>query len=397
MLNPYSSGSDPTIRHIPKFGGELWFVDGGISSSGDGKTPDGAFKTIGEAITACAAGDAITIMAATYTETGIDLNKNSVEIWSEIGVIIDPASGTGFTVSANYCKILGQMLITPNAAPGLTVSGQGSYFQDVKNNGGTIGYNITGPGNEFLNCRATGVSVDAFYIAAGQQKLKECSTVGAGGATYGFRIANGSSTGLLDRCTSVNHATSGFYIDTGSASWTVLNCSSGAGDGKWRDIDDNSTWSGFIYRDTVYKQLTLDNSHAYNLFMVVGAVEILEIYGHVTTTLVGANTDVSFQLYSSTGTDAITKAVDADLGTADIGSLAIKTEDPGKVLSILLSGAPSVDKTADPKKKGAVLVADVTQDTYIRWVCGGNDDTSGAMHFHLKWRPLTDEGMITPV
>ena len=42
-----SAGNDPTVRHIPKFGGELWFVNDGMASSGDGTTPDEAFKTIG--------------------------------------------------------------------------------------------------------------------------------------------------------------------------------------------------------------------------------------------------------------------------------------------------------------------------------------------------------------
>ena len=56
--------------HIPKFGGELWFVSKGSGSdSNDGTTPDTAFETIGAAISACAAGDGITIMAGTYTET----------------------------------------------------------------------------------------------------------------------------------------------------------------------------------------------------------------------------------------------------------------------------------------------------------------------------------------
>ncbi len=79
-------GSDPTIRHIPKFTGEIWYVDGvSGSDANNGQVPDQGFLTIGMAITTCAAGDALQISAATYTEDNLDINKNAVELWAEIG------------------------------------------------------------------------------------------------------------------------------------------------------------------------------------------------------------------------------------------------------------------------------------------------------------------------
>ena len=41
----------------------------------------------------------------------------------------------------------------------------------------------------------------------------------------------------------------------------MLDCSSGRGDGKQRDIDDSNTWSNFVYPETKYKEVVLDNSH----------------------------------------------------------------------------------------------------------------------------------------
>jgi len=106
MYRLSSASSDATIRHIPKFGGEIWFVSAtNGSDTNDGRNPDSAFATIGAAISACSAGDAITVMAGTYTETGLDLNKNSIEVWFEIGSIIDPASGVCLTISGNYCWV----------------------------------------------------------------------------------------------------------------------------------------------------------------------------------------------------------------------------------------------------------------------------------------------------
>jgi len=31
------------------------------------------------------------------------------------------------------------------------------------------------------------------------------------------------------------------------------------------------------------------------------------------------------------------------------------------------------------------------------WVCGGDNDTSGDIHFHIVWRPLTDNGFVEVV
>ncbi len=107
----------------------------------------------------------------------------------------------------------------------------------------------------------------------------------------------------------------------------------------------------------------------------------MEIYGHVVTGLAGANTNCYWQLYSSGGNDNITKTTDGNLGAAIIGTVIIKTEDAGKKLIVLSAATPAVDKTADPKKKAAILTADADQTTYIRWMCDGNNDTSGALHF----------------
>jgi len=63
----------------------------------------------------------------------------------------------------------------------------------------------------------------------------------------------------------------------------------------------------------------------------------------------------------------------------------------------LSATTPAVDKTADPKKKAAILTSDADQTTYIRWMCDGNDDTSGCIHFHVSWRPITDKGFLQAV
>ena len=117
-----------STANVPQFGGSIWYVSKSDGDDGNsGETPSQAFETIGAAITASSAGDAINIMAGTYTETGLDIANDAVKLWCEIGTIIDPASGTALTLSGDYCKLLGQAKIMPAAGSvGLLLSGTGS-------------------------------------------------------------------------------------------------------------------------------------------------------------------------------------------------------------------------------------------------------------------------------
>ena len=195
--------------NIQKFGGSIYYVSTSGSDTSSGTEPESALLTIGAAIGKLTAGDAISIKAGTYTETGLDLNVNNCEMWFEIGAIIDPASGTALTISGNYCKVLGQCMITPNAAVGVLASGTNGYYENIFINGGTSAWQITGVGNELRHCRTVNASAIGFDIQAGQTRLTDCNT-GGNAATYGYKITGGVDQGLLCRCTSVNHATSGF-------------------------------------------------------------------------------------------------------------------------------------------------------------------------------------------
>jgi len=394
-------------KHIKKFGGDIWYVNDAMATSGVGTGPATAFKTIGEAITAASAGDAINVMAGTYTEVGLNISTASVRLWFEIGAIIDPASGTGLVVSGNYCKILGQLLITPSAAIGLSITGSGGYFELVKVSGGTVGYSISGAGNEFLNCRCVGQSTHGFLIAAGQQKLKECSTIGADGATYGFLINNSADKGILCKCTSVSHGTSGFYIETGSKDWTMLDCSSGHGDGKWRDIDNHNVWSNFLYEDPLYHLSTLTATGGvgaagtnYNLFKVTGAITIHKLIGHVTTECAATASAINIELYSAGGTVDITDSLGGpDLNAAVVGTTFVRNSistdplghgDPSASPAIIEDGNYRTSDTPLP------LIADVGNDTYIQLVLA-TALASGAIHWHCHWEPVTDDGFLETV
>ena len=346
----------------------------------------------------CNIGDAITIMAGTYTELGLNLNKNNVELWFEIGTIIDPASGIGLTLSGDFCRIEGNVKITPSGDIGLLISGDECIVSKVKVIGGTNCYSITGSGIILKDCNAGFPSSGncGYSITGAQTKIISCSTVG-NTTSYGYKINSGADTGVISDCTSVNHQTSGYYIATGSQDWTIVDCSTGAGDGKWRDLDSNNVWSGFIYPETKYKEITLNGSGSCNLFKVTGGVDVQEIYGHVSTELVGTNANVYLQLSSSAGSsESMTLTTGTPMGTAVVGSIVMKTKDPIKAIVFFDGAGVGVDKGVDPKKRATVINADVDSDTFIKWVVT-TEDTGGVLHFHVVWRPLSDDGNIEPV
>jgi len=376
---------DKTLQ-IPKFGGTIWYVNKGSgSNTNSGRTPDNAFQTIKAGIAALSAGDALSITAGTYTELNLNLGCDSCEMWCERGTLIDPASGTGLIVSGNSCRVIGFLKVTPDAAAvGMLVSGDECQINNVKIVDGADCWQITGVGNILNNCLGgfPASTFSGFNITGAQTGLYSCGTVGDTD-TYGFKVT-GSNTGILSDCTSSGNQTSGYYLGTGTTNWTIVDCSTGGGDGKWLDVDNANIWSNFTYPETKYKEITLNVSTNYNLFKVTGAVEIIEIFGHVTQILVGVNTNAYFDLWSDSGgggtSDPITKITDSDLGTVPVGTVAMKTEDPGKAVTLFPAGAPTVDKGADPKKKACGINADVDFNTYIRWnVTAG--DTGGKNAF----------------
>ncbi len=395
-------GTDETIGHIPKFGGEIWFVNkNNGSDTNTGREPDNAFETIGAAISASAAGDAITIAQGTYSETGIDVNKSGLELWFNIGALIDPASGTALTVSGASCKILGEVKITPNSAVGVLVSGNECVLEDIKVLNATDCYQITGSGSMLNKCSAGFPSSGncGFSIMGDQTKLQYCSTVG-NTTSYGYKINNGADTGVISKCSSVGHQTSGFYIDTLSQDWTILNCSSGASDGKAVDVDNTNVWSNYTFDNKVYKSITFTTTgtQTYNLFRVYGTVLVDEINGFVSTVI--SSNMTAFHLESWDGTTAvdITKN-DGVISALPVGSFIVKEDKFDKTLAIVSAASGALQDEWDAKK-AAFSITEKTGGvpTYIRLSCTSTDSPpSGSVDWSCSWYPKTNDGFLEAV
>ena len=395
------------LPHVPKFGGNLWFVSkGGGSDANSGTEPDQAFETIGAAITACSAGDAITVMAGTYTEVGLDLDENNTELWFEIGAIIDPATGTGLIISGNYCKITGHVVITPSASnTGLLVSGSFGNYEGVTASAGDINFEITGQGGTFTRCVGSVATDTSFDIKANSNTFRDCSTAGIGTATTGYDINNSADYCMIIASTSVGHGTAGFNIATGSSGCVIKDCCSGSGDGRWNDTDHVNVWNGFSFDNEINYVVDIAQGGAgtyeYNMFKVTGTVRIESIIGFVETALTGSNTACYLQVYSANGDEVITKATGVTIGDAVVGSFIGRVDDDGEALAFHDAVGAGMIDAVESENQAFRIIEDRTGathvNTYIRFIHTTDGASTGEIDWYVNWHPESDDGFLEAI
>jgi len=399
-------------QHLQSFGGNIFYISPYGSDSDDGEHPEEPFLTFAHAWTAMTNGDALTIRAGDYTETGIDLALDDAELWFEIGAILKPATGTPLTISGNYCKVQcpgGSLRIDPAAnETGVEVTGNWAYLHDIRvpcASTADIGFDITGDGCVLTNCRCSAPLVSAFKIQGDKTKLEDCCTGGnSGDSSIGFWMASGDKT-RLKNCGSQGHETAGFQVDTSPTNGVIENCYSGGGDGKWTDADSEFVWSKFSYDNNLYATSTLTadggvggTGTVYNLFKVTGAIRVFNIIGHVTTEVQdpGATT-LNLELGATAQVDIT--AGGGDIGGAPVGTTFVRNSVAGDAMVITFPASTPVvlenSNWRDPNTP-ITLVAENGTDTYIELHLGDNP-TSGAIHWHIDWEPVTDDGFIESV
>jgi len=387
--------------------GTPYYVDAAMANDdADGTTPAKAKKTINAAIGVGGAGDIIIIKAGTYAENVV-MSKASMELWCEIGTIID-GDGTCLTVSGGSCRVVGPAQITPAADQvGVHVlTAGGNQFEGIRVNGAAAlcGWDFDIGGTICRECSGAGIKAGGkcFDIGGNGTKLRRCYAAGST-TSYGF-FADGTITqGFLSGCISIGNQTSGFYLD-GVAGMTVVDCSSGAGDGAAEDVDSANAWCNFCFDDEVVKANTLSvagggGTETYNLYKVTGAVKIIGIFADVETALTGTNTDCFLELYSANGAVEISKDdAGVTLGALGLGSVIMRLDKEDKVLVVgdATTGPALIDQT-DVKEEGFRIVEDRTAGahvaTYIRFVHTCADTGTGLLHWHAKWEPV-GEGFL---
>lgn len=270
---------DVHLRHIPSFAGNIHYVDADTGDDVDsGHTPDSAFATIGAGVAASVAGDYIKVSAGTYTETGLDMNLAGLELHGEIGAIIDPASGSALTISAEHC-LVELMEVRPAAGEiGFDVASGSDHSRIINSKqtatGGT-GIKVDS-GTSYIQllgvevCEYTSIGIE---LDGKECILRKCTARGDGGAETGYKLNHtNAERNLLDDCTSIDNATASFHAIAGADDNQFLNCSDSAGCGAIVDAGTDNSWRGLLDVDNaaaaavtaaaVWDALTADHTTA---------------------------------------------------------------------------------------------------------------------------------------
>jgi len=400
-------------KRIPKFTGNIYYVSlSNGDDSNSGLSPETELQTIGAAINKLSDGDAIVIGAGNYAENGLDLNVNNCEMWFEIGSQISPTSGTALRISGNFCRATcreGSLKVNAaTSATAVEVTGNFCYLNEIRtsaSSNGEIGYDLQGTGAVLRECRCANPGVAAFKIQGDRCRIESSCTGGNDGVTnsIGFWITNSADKPRLKFCCSQGHSGGGFIVDSGVTNGCFRNCSTGRGDGKWRDDDNGACWPFLSYDSEHYKTITLDGSTEYNLFKFTGAVRISDVYGLVTSAIDNTSSSIHIELYSVSGTADITDAPGLQIQADPSGTLYMRNEPSDQALNKAETDSGPSFTEADPgsffnpsDKTSVDCVADPTSDTYIRLVLS-DAVTGGQMRWHCRWEPLSTDGFLEDV
>lgn len=175
-------GNEPPFDVITE--GDIWYVDGDVSASGDGRTWTQAFKTISEAVTAASAGDTILITPKLITDKSGDPTNYAETI------IIPYAKSNLSLIGLSRGRTQGglpQIKIGSGSTALITIRAPGCLIKNI----GINGYNSTGGGilldDDYSTKAAFGTSIIGCHF-------KECkchATNGSlGGAIYTTSVGN---------------------------------------------------------------------------------------------------------------------------------------------------------------------------------------------------------------
>jgi hypothetical protein len=386
-------------KRVERFNGDIWYVDGVSGDDSDtGFSPDASLKTLAVALTKAANGDAISIAIGTYNENGLEVIQDGLHIWAQRGTtLIDTLGGIQtLLISGDNC-VIDRLNIAQAGQIGLNITGLGCLFTEGFVLGATVGIDINGPGCIVERSGCSGYTVTGVDISSPSNALISVGCTGSGGATRGVYLSNtAADNNILRGVYSSGNGTSSIDMVPGCTGNTVFESSSGAGDGRWSNGDN--VWS-LDYADEVYHTTVFDGSGpgVDNLFSITGTVEIDWIFGDVETAL---SVDIgSVYLETSDGPvqNVITKSVGPTANSLGVGSTLLKTADAATNITILNSNQGEFQENTANKPKASFIVQEKSGvSTYIRLVYAGVA-TSGSIHWHCRFIPLTENGWLVPV
>jgi hypothetical protein len=138
------------------------------------------------------------------------------------------------------------------------------------------------------------------------------------------------------------------------------------------------------------------------IFSITGTVQLLALYGVVTTVLAGNHRVGAFRINDQTAQVQITSATGPTMDAAPVGSLIIadvlaataasyKSSAAGAVLQPATAGINPFSGSIITQKTGSIET-----DIEYRFTSSTNP-TTGAMKFYCGFVPLSDDGNVTAV
>ena len=251
MITKYPDQSvynhDYHLEHLQGFTGEIVYVMKVGSDDNSGHSPHIPKLTIGAAITASADYGIIVVGPGTYEENGLDLDHTGLELHGEIGAMINNASGTCLTVSANSCRVSGIKLQQLGKIGLALTTGNGCLIEDVIVEDCTIAFDVNSSGNILQRCQDKNATVTGYDIASAENVLFLCNSIASGGSSRGFYLSSSSANeNMIYQCLSTGNNTAGYEVVADAAYNVFAYCSSGGGDGKRVDEGTKTQWAAFI-------------------------------------------------------------------------------------------------------------------------------------------------------
>ncbi len=194
---------------------DAYYVDGAVSSSGNGLSWGSAFKTIQEAINAAPAGSKIYIKALGYQADASDPEQYAEDLTipyakNDLQLIGVNSSGTRLP----YC---GPKIKNATATTLLDIKAPGIHLENLQ-------FNCTREGDAY-GIRLQGVAGYATLAGSVGFTMKNCMIKNGSDTYYGLFIEGGYG-GIIEDCT-FQYCLKGIRLNGGSLpqnGWTIKNC-----------------------------------------------------------------------------------------------------------------------------------------------------------------------------
>lgn len=150
----------------------------------------------------------------------------------------------------------------------------------------------------------------------------------------------------------------------------------------------------------VSKTTNLSNTTgSLTLFTIAGNIELVKLYGIVTTVLSANHTAAHFRLNDGTNVPVLTLATGTTMSAAAVGSIIAATALAATAVTLANGSQARVTQAAAANQipfQGQILTAKNGATTTLEYRYTTTDiPSSGAIQFFMWWQPLSDDASVS--